>query len=76
MNLGRKMLAAVSDLECTDDDPAGEFLDGALAILNAALGNLPEARREAWLANIESGELRAAVRRFNAYYPPPYSTVH
>jgi len=64
MNLARQMLTLVGDLERAGDDPDGEFAEGALAILTAALGKLPEARREASLAKIERGELREAVDTF------------
>jgi len=68
MNLGRQMLEAVGDLEPTGDDPDGEFAQGAFAILTAALGKLPEARREALLAKIEDGDLRRAVEDYMARY--------
>ena len=70
MSLGRQMLAAVGNLEPTGDDPAGEFLDGALAILTAALGKLPEAQREAALAHIERGVLRASADEYVARSSP------
>ena len=68
MNLGRQTLEAVGDLEPTGDDPDGEFAQGAFAILTAALGKLPEARREALLAKIEDGDLRRAVEDYMARY--------
>jgi hypothetical protein len=64
MRLGRQILAVVGELEFTGDDPAGEFLSGASALLTAALGKLPEARREEFLDNIERGALREGVEAF------------
>jgi len=64
MNLARQMLVAVSDFDYVGDDPDGDFAEGALAILTAALGKLPEARRQRFLNNIEDGELRERVDTF------------
>jgi hypothetical protein len=66
MTPGRQMLEAVRRLTCERDVSPGEFLDGAFAILTAALGKLPEAQREASLASIERGNLREAVDTFVA----------
>ena len=66
MTPSRQMLMLISDLTFTTDVSADEFWDGALAIVVAALGKLPEARREACLASIERGNLREAVDTFIA----------
>jgi len=66
MDLPRRMLEAVANFEVAGDDPHGDFAEGAVAILTAALGKLPEPRREAALRKIEQGELRDAVDTFVA----------
>ena len=66
MTPGRQMLELIGDLTFTIDVSADEFWGGAFAIAVAALGKLPEAQREAALANIERGNLREAVDVFIA----------
>jgi hypothetical protein len=58
------MLELVGNLTLSRDVSPDEFMKGAFSILVAALGKLPEARREASLANIERGGLREAVDEF------------
>jgi hypothetical protein len=64
MTPGRQMLELVGNLTHERDVSADEFWTGAFAIAVAALGKLPEAEREAALANIERGNLREAVDIF------------
>ena len=66
MNPGRQMLELVGNLTFERDVSRDEFWSGAFAIAVAALGKLPEAQREAALANIECGNLREAVDVFIA----------
>jgi hypothetical protein len=64
MTPGRQMLELVGNLTLERDVSPDEFWAGAFAIAVAALGKLPEAQREASLANIERGNLREAVDTF------------
>jgi hypothetical protein len=64
MTPGRQMLELVGNLTLSRDVSPDEFWTGAFAIAVAALGKLPEAQREAALANIERGNLREAVDIF------------
>jgi hypothetical protein len=57
------MLELVSDLTLTTDVSLDEFLDGALAILTAAIGRLPPEQRENVLAGL-GGEMRRRVTFF------------
>jgi hypothetical protein len=66
MTPGRQMLELVGNLTHERDVSADEFWTGAFAIAVAALGKLPEAQREAALADIERGNLREAVDVFVA----------
>jgi hypothetical protein len=66
MTPGRQMLELVGNLTFERDVSPDEFWTGAFAIAVAALGKLPETRREVALANIERGELREAVETFAA----------
>jgi len=59
----RQMLELVSDLTFTIDVSADEFLDGALAILVAAIGKLPSEQQEDVLADLED-EMRRRVAYF------------
>jgi hypothetical protein len=51
------------DLTLTTNVAPDEFLDGALAILTAAIGKLPPEQQEAVLANLD-GEMRRRVTFF------------
>jgi hypothetical protein len=64
MTPSRQMLELVGNLTHECDVSANEFWTGAFAIAVAALGKLPEAEREAALANVERGNLREAVDIF------------
>ena len=63
MNPDREMVELVRNLTLERDVSPDEFLDGALAILVAAVGNLPPERQEDVLADLED-EMRRRVRFF------------
>jgi hypothetical protein len=52
------------DLTLTTNVSPDEFLDGALAILTAAIGKLPPEQQEAALADLEDGKMRRRVTFF------------
>jgi hypothetical protein len=62
-----RMIKTVGDMSFADGDEK-DFARGSFALLAAALAKLPEATREARLADIEH-ELRKAVRKFEALKP-------
>ena len=64
MSFGRKILKVVGDMP--DEGEPQEFVDGAASLLLAAVAALPEAEREAYLADIEGGGLRRSVAQFLA----------
>jgi hypothetical protein len=70
----QRMIEVVGNLDFTGD-PVDDFADGAFVILAAALSKLPDARREAYLANIEGGDLRKAAKRFDVCRPSPHPTI-
>ena len=63
MTPDRQMLELVRNLTLKSDVTLDEFLDGALAILTAAIGNLPLERQEDVLADLED-EMRRRVAYF------------
>jgi hypothetical protein len=63
MTYFERMIEVVGNLDFTGD-PVDEFVDGAFAILAAALAKLPESKRERLLADIEAGDLRRAAKQF------------
>jgi len=63
MTPDRQMLELVRSLTLERDVSLDEFLDGALAILTAAIGNLPLERQEDVLADLED-EMRRRVAFF------------
>ena len=63
MNPDREMVELVSNFTLERDVTLDEFLDGALAILVAAVGKLPPERQEDVLADLED-EMRRRVRLF------------
>jgi hypothetical protein len=62
-----QLINVVGNLDFTGND---EFAAGTFVLLAAALAKLPEAAREDYLADIERGDLRQAVRRFEPCHPP------
>jgi hypothetical protein len=52
MSFARQVIEAVGNLDFTGH-PVDEFVDGACAVLTAALAKLPEAKRDAAIAKIE-----------------------
>jgi len=81
MTADRQMLELVRNLTLERDVSLDEFLDGALAILVAAIGKLPSERQEDVLSELEQ-EMRRRVRYFvsrcGALRTPevPYGTRH
>jgi hypothetical protein len=69
MSYFERMINVVANLDFTGD-PVDEFADGAFVILAAALAKLPESKKDRYLADIENGDLRKAVRRFEPCHPP------
>ena len=63
MTPDRQMLELVRNLTLKTDITPDEFLDGALAILVAAIGKLPLERQEDVLADLED-EMRRRVAYF------------
>jgi hypothetical protein len=61
MTPGRQMLELVGNLTLQRNVSPDEFLDGALAILTAAIGKLPPEQREDVLAGLEDGQIRRRV---------------
>lgn len=57
MSFMRQVIDAVGNLDFAGDS-LDEFVHAAFAILAAALAKLPETEREAYLAEIERGDLR------------------
>jgi hypothetical protein len=66
MNAGQHILDVVGDFLERSDVSADEFVNDTFALLLAGLGELPEAKRERWLARIERGTLREAVEEYVA----------
>ena len=64
MNPDREMVELVRHLTLERDVSPDEFLDGALAILTAAIGKLPAEQREDVLAGLEDGKVRRRVAFF------------
>jgi hypothetical protein len=64
MTPGRQMLELVGNLTLQRNVSPDEFLDGALAILTAAIGKLPPEQREDVLAGLEDGQIRRRVACF------------
>jgi hypothetical protein len=72
MNYKRRMIEAVGNLDFTGD-PVDEFVDGAFAILAAALAKMPETERENVLLGLEEGRaMRKAVAMFLGPRSQPY----
>lgn len=66
MDAGGQILNLVGDFLDRSDVSADEFVNDAFAVMLSALGKLPEAKRERWLARIERGTLREAVEEYVA----------
>ena len=66
MTPARQMLERVGDLTRERDVSPDQFLDGALALLVAAIGKLPLEQQEDALVDLEDGEMRRRVTRFCA----------
>jgi hypothetical protein len=61
----------MSDPEATEfAAPKEEFVAAGLAFLALAISTLPHVEREIYLSEIERGDLREAVRRFEPCHPP------